>query len=218
MEKSIESIWKEGFLKSDALIAPKLNDLYSKKSEHVVDKFNRMFKTNIIAIVAGSFFIMLMALVVNIPAMGIGFFVLLNSLAFVNSKLMKGVHKIDKNVNSYQYLKTFDKWVKEMISYNIKFARIFYPLAFLSVVAGFWFGSFTGELPGEVFTKEVVTQFPNMMLVFGIPLYPLLGLILVMALLAFSAGGIYKWDLNLVYGRIFKKLESIIADMEELRA
>ena len=28
MEKSIESIWKEGFLKSDALVAPKLNDLY----------------------------------------------------------------------------------------------------------------------------------------------------------------------------------------------
>jgi len=39
MEKSIETIWKEGFLESDALVAPKLNDLYNQKSIHIVDKF-----------------------------------------------------------------------------------------------------------------------------------------------------------------------------------
>ena len=31
MEKSIESIWKQGFLNSDALVAPKLNNLYNQK-------------------------------------------------------------------------------------------------------------------------------------------------------------------------------------------
>ena len=51
MEKSIETIWKEGFLKSDTLIAPKLNDLYNQKSKHVIDKFKRVFKINLIAIV-----------------------------------------------------------------------------------------------------------------------------------------------------------------------
>ena len=29
MEKSIETIWKEGFLEKDVLLAPKLNDLYN---------------------------------------------------------------------------------------------------------------------------------------------------------------------------------------------
>jgi hypothetical protein len=29
---------------------------------------------------------------------------------------------------------------------------------------------------------------------------------------------IYRWDVNVVYGNVFKKLEEIIADMEELRA
>ena len=51
MEKSIESIWKEGFLKSDALVAPKLNDLYNQKSEHVVDKVNRLYTINLIVII-----------------------------------------------------------------------------------------------------------------------------------------------------------------------
>ncbi|MFT4738809.1 MAG: hypothetical protein ACI8QD_002937 [Cyclobacteriaceae bacterium] len=217
MEKSIESIWKEGFLNSKEFIAPKLNNLYNKKSEHIVDKFTRVFKINLIAIVAGSFFVMAMAWAVDIPYMGVGLFVLANTLAFINSKLMKGLGEIDKNVNSYQYLKTFDSWLKEMIAYNQKFARVFYPFAILSVAAGFWFGSFGGDIPGDMLVNELMISFPEMILLFGFPLYLCLGLILTMAVLAFSAGRIYKWDLNIVYGRLFKKLDEILADMEELR-
>ena len=44
MEKSIESIWKEGFLQKNAMVAPKLNNLYNKKSIHIIDKFKRMFQ------------------------------------------------------------------------------------------------------------------------------------------------------------------------------
>lgn len=51
MEKSIETIWREGFLKSDALVAPKLNELYNQKSIHIVDKFKSMYRINLIAIV-----------------------------------------------------------------------------------------------------------------------------------------------------------------------
>ncbi len=42
MDKSIETIWKEGFLRGDALVAPKVNDLYAQKSRHIVDKIQRM--------------------------------------------------------------------------------------------------------------------------------------------------------------------------------
>jgi hypothetical protein len=218
MEKSIESIWKEGFLNSDEFIAPKLNDLYNKKSEHIVDKFTRMFKINLIAIVGGSLVIMGMAWAVNIPYMGIGFIIMLNTLAFFNFKLMKGLINIDKNVNSYQYLKTFDNWLKEMISINEKFARILYPLIFLSLVAGFWFGPFGGDIPGDMLVNKLTTQYPDTVLVLGVPYYLWLGSIVIMSLLAFAGGRIYRWDLNIVYGRVIKKLNEILADMEELRA
>ena len=217
MEKSIESIWKEGFLNSDEFIAPKLNDLYNKKSEHIVDKFTRMFKINLIAIVGGSFVIMGMAWAVDIPYMGIGFFIMLNILAFFNFKLMKGLNNIDKNVNSYQYLKTFDSWLKEMVSINAKFARIFYPLIFLSIVAGFWFGSFGGDIPGDMLVNKLIAHYPDTVLVLGIPYYLWLGSIVIMVVLAFAGGRIYRWDLNIVYGRVIKKLNEILADMEELR-
>jgi len=218
MKKSIETIWKEGFLNSDSIVTPKLNNLYNKKSEHIVDKFIRMFKINLVAITIGSVFILAMSWLVHIPYMGIGFFVLLNTLAYFNFKLRVGSNKIDKNVNSYQYLKSFDLWLNEMISINQKFSRIFYPLAILSVVAGFWFGEIGGDIPGENFVQFLLEQFPNMILVFGFPLYLLIGLFTFLALIAYSAGTIYKWDLNIVYGRIFKKLDEILADMEELRS
>ena len=56
MEKSIESIWKQGFLENDAMVAPKLNNLYNQKSIHIIDKFKRMFKINLNALVIFSFF------------------------------------------------------------------------------------------------------------------------------------------------------------------
>lgn len=217
MEKSIESIWKEGFLNSSALVAPKLNDLYNKKSEHIVDKFTRMFKTNIIAVFLGSFIIVLISYLVKIPYMGIGMFIILNILVLINMKLMKGLNKIDKNVNSFQYLKTFDGWMKEQIATNEKLARFIYPLTFLSVFAGFWFGEFGGDMPGQNLVNELIVKHPDMLLVFGLPLYGLLGVVLIIVCSAYFGGRIYKWDLNVIYGRVIRKLDEIIKDMEELR-
>ena len=51
MNNSIEKIWKEGFLSNDALIAPKINDLYNQKSKNIVDKFEVVFKWNLIGII-----------------------------------------------------------------------------------------------------------------------------------------------------------------------
>jgi hypothetical protein len=217
MEKSIESIWKEGFINSDALVAPRLINLYNKKSAHIIDKFTRMFKINLIAIVGGSFAVVAMAFAVKIPYMGIGMFILLNALAMINFKLMKGLNEIDKNTNSFQYLQTFDNWMKTQTSLNTLFARFLYPLAVLSVIAGFWFGDIGGDLPGAVMVDELLLRYPDMLLVFGLPLYGLMGILLVLGLLFYFGGSIYRWDLNIVYGRVLKKLEEILKDMEELR-
>lgn len=54
MEKSIETIWKEGFMKNEALVGPKVTNLYNQKSIHFIDKYKRMFKTNLNAIAIGS--------------------------------------------------------------------------------------------------------------------------------------------------------------------
>jgi len=57
-----------------------------------------------------------------------------------------------------------------------------------------------------------------MILIFGVPLYGILGALLIVILLAFFDGKIGTWDLNLVYSRIIKKLYLLITDMDELKA
>jgi len=218
MEKLIETIWKEGFLKNDALVAPKLNDLYNQKSIHIIDKFKRMFKINLRAIVIGSIIILGASFIVGIPLMGIGLFLMSIVIVVVNKKLMNGLAKIDKNVSSYQYLKSFDNWMKEQLSVNTRMARFYYPFIFLSLVLGFWFGKFGVESPGEELVNNLLLNNPDIYLVFGIPVFLILGAFLVAGLLALVGGKLYKLDVNLVYGRVFKKLGEILADMEDLRS
>jgi len=213
MEKTIETIWKEGFLKSDALVAPKLNHLYTKKSKHIIDKFNRMFKINIIAIVAGSFLFLGFSLISGFPLMGISFFVILNIIAVVNKRLMKTLAQIDKNISSYQYLKSFSGWMKEQLAVNRRMARFYYPAIFLTMVLGFWSSS-----EGQNLYNEIIGNYNEIYMINGMPVFWLLGITLLASLLALFGGRIYNWDVGMIYGRVFKKLDEILADIEELRA
>ena len=217
MEKSIETIWKQGFLESNALIAPKLNNLYGKKSIDLVDKFKRMYKINIAAILAFSFIILPVSFLVKIPYMGISMFIVFVFVAFYSRRFKKRLDDMDKNINSYQYIKSFDKWIKDMISFNAKMSGYLYPYIFLSLLAGFWFGDFGGNIPGQDFVNKLVIDYPEMYTLFGLPVVGILGVIVILFLLAFFGGRIGTWDINLVYGRILKKLEGLLAEMEELR-
>ncbi len=161
MEKSIESIWKEGFLKSDALIAPKLNNLYNQKSKHIIDKFKRMFKINLIALVVFSVVVLIASFIVGIPYMGVPMFFLLNVIVIVNKRLMNGLEKIDKNVSSYQCLKAFDTWMKAQLSVNTKLAGFYYPYIFMSLVLGFWLMVVDGKLLGEAVVEKLITNYPD---------------------------------------------------------
>jgi len=217
MEKSIEDIWKEGFLKSDALVAPKINNLYNQKSIHIIDKFKRMFKINLIAIVAFSFIFLIVTFFNGMSITGIVFFVTLTVLVIINKRLFNDLEKIDKGVSSYQYLKSFNEWIKKQVSINKRFSTFMYPIIFLSMIIGLWFIDAEGIPLGERLVSEVLYGFPDIYLIQGIPLIAIIVIILIVGLLAIFGGRIYQWDLNLVYGRVFKKLEELMADIEELK-
>ncbi|WP_034058802.1 hypothetical protein [Lacinutrix jangbogonensis] len=218
MEKSIETIWKEGFLKNDALVAPKINDLYNQKSIHIIDKFKRMFKINLIAIVAFSFIFLIISFFVGIPITGAIFFVMLSALVIINKSLLKGLDKIDKGVSSYQYLKAFNQWIEKQVAINKRVSTFLYPIIFLSMVIGFWFKDAEGMFLGKRLVNEVLIGFPDIYLIQGIPLIAIIAIMVIIGLLAFFGGRIYQWDLNIVYGRVFKKLEELMEDIERLRS
>lgn len=218
MERSIENIWKEGFLKSDALVAPKINNLYNQKSIHIIDKFKRMFKINLIAIVVFSFVFLIISFFVGIPITGVMFFITLSILVFINKKLLNGLEKIDLGISSYQYLKVFNQWVKKQVSINEKISKFLYPIIFISMILGFWFKDAQGMPLGKRLVNEVLIGFPDIYLVYGIPLIGIVIALLMTILLGFFGGQIYKWDLNIVYGRVFRKLKELMNDIESLRS
>jgi hypothetical protein len=217
MEKSIESIWKDGFLNSNALVAPKLNNLYNQKSKHIIDKFERMFKMNLILIVLGSLIMLAASFVVGIPYMGVPLFIAMNVLVIINKKLLNSLQLIDKGMTSYDYLMAFDSWLKSQVSSNKKFARFFYPFVFMSLVAGFWMKK-EGELrTGDHVVNQLLLTYPELHLINGVPVIGIITVLLIAGALVLVGGRIYEWDLKLVYGRIIKKLDEMVADIKELR-
>ena len=212
MEKNIETIWKDGFLKNNALVAPKLNNLYHQKSKHIIAKFNRMFKRNLIALVLGSTLFLIYSIFFDMLILGIGTFIISNAIVIVNKRLMNSLKDVDKNVSSYQYLKAFNGWMKNQLSVNRKLARIYYPLFFIIAVVSIWFsGNF------QVFLSEILGKPHQIYLVNGFPVLWMLPVILIASLMAIFGGKIYNFDVNLIYGRVFRKLNDMIADIEELR-
>lgn len=217
MDKSIESIWKEGFLNREALVAPKPNNLHNQKSKHIIDKFKRIFRINLNAIVVGSLLFLGISFFMGIPLMGIGFFLTLSIIVVVNRKLFNELCKIDVSESSYQYIKAFDKWMKHQVSVNRIMARFYYPLFFLSTVVGFWHYYFNGKQLGVTITDTLILNFHGIDLFFGLPVFIILAVFITMVLLSYLGGRIYHWDLMVVYGGILRKLDELVADMENLK-
>ncbi len=218
MEKSIENMWKEAFLKSDALVAPKVNNLFNKKSQHIVDKFKRMFRINLNAMFVFAFIVLITSYFTGIIYLGIAMFPLFMTVIMVNRKLFKSIAHVDYSLDSYQYLKSFDSWLKEQIAVNTKMSRFAYPYVLLALMVGFWFVEQEGKFLGQVFLSDLIADNPDLYLVFGLPLIGIIALVFLLIFLGFIGGKLYVFEMNMFYGKVISKLDEIIADMEELRS
>lgn len=213
MDKTIENIWKEGFINKEEILAPKINDLYNQKSIHIIDKIKRMNKINLIAVAVGAPLFMVVTFFMKFPITGIATFIILALILYVNRNLMKGIDTIDKGNNSYEYLTSFNNWLKLQLSINRRMAGYYYPALFLAVVVGLWFS------PGiqQVF-QEILSKPNEIYLIENIPVLWTIPVAIITIVLAFAGGRLYDFDVKLVYGPVYKKLDDMIADMEELRA
>jgi len=139
-------------------------------------------------------------------------------VVIINKRLLNGLNSIDKGENSYQYLLAFNQWIKKQVAINKKMSTFLYPVIFMSLIIGFWFKDAEGIPLGERLVGEVLYGFPDIYMIHGIPLIGIVVAFLILGLLAFFGGRIYLWDVNIVYGRIFKKLDELLADLESLRS
>jgi hypothetical protein len=205
MKNSIEVIWREGFLNEKTLVAPKINDLYNQKSKHVIEKMKRMFRLNLIIIGSLSITLPIGYYFLNAFWQGAAASLLLLLTGWYSIHLMRGIETLDPGVTSLDYLKSFDRWLKDVLSKSEKVVRFTYPLYFMIATSTIW----------SVWNKQQehvveVNQKP-----FPVVVLVIAGMITV--LMFFFSDKIYQWDVRLMYGRIFGKLEETIAEMEKLK-
>ena len=212
MTKTIEIMWKEGFTHEVNLTAPKINDLYNRKSQNIVDKLQSMFALNIKAIIIGSAVMLAMMSLIGAPFLGLYICLLLIPLILIAKKELKKSFSVSKGESSYDYIVGFNCWLKTSIAAYARYYKVFYPMFFLGLATQ----AVVSDAGGKIISL-MIEVFPTNVLFLGLPYYLIIALSLLLFIVVYFAEAIYQWDLNIVYGRQFKKLEELIDDMEELR-
>lgn len=213
MKNSIETIWKEGFLNEKSLVAPKINDLYNQKSIHLIDRMKRMFKANLIAIVILSIVILVMYYFLDAIWPGVATAVLLLLTAWYSKRQMRGLKDLNQGSNSLDYLKSFDQWLKDAIASSQKVVRFSYPAYFLIACSTIW----TAYDKQPELSLKLQQAFPGLTFIGSVPLLAIITAGVLTALVFYFSDKIYRWDICLIYGRVFNKLEETIAEMEQLK-
>lgn len=209
MEKSIEALWKEGFLTSDALVAPRVNSLYDRKSIHMIEKFEKMFRNNIWGIILGASFLFIASYFAGALLAGTVVLLLMLYVAYTAYDELQALKKIDKGASSYIFLKSFKGWIDRSTERYGSMYRVVYPILLLTVYLGIWFS--------DVFEPKRELVIANSTDVFfGMHTYTTLVVLLAAVMMAIFSKAIHRRDVGIIYGQIIKKLDRAIAEMEEL--
>ena len=212
MKNSIEEIWKEGFLNEKSLVAPKINDLYNQKSKDLVDKMKRMYKINLIALVVMAIVFPIWYYFLDVIWQGVAFSILMLLTVWYSKRQKRSFKTLDHGATSLDYLKSFERLLKDSLSKGEKVLRFTYPLYFLIAISVIWSAWNKGPL-----TSKMYQEYPDVMFIGGVPLFAWIIAGVAFLLIFYFSGRIYRWDVGLVYGRIFRKLEETIAEMEKLK-
>jgi hypothetical protein len=205
-------MWREGFLDPDALVAPKVNDLYTRKSTHIVDRIQRMQRINEIAIVIGAPLMWAFLSAVGIPYTGAILCTAWVGLLVVRRLRVAKFDAPDSSLDSYQYLKAFQRWLKDRLGWGRRVQRHLYSVTFLALAIGI--GASAG---GQLLIRTIVESNPDVRLVNGVPLILIAGVVAATIVVDLLGGAIFDFDVNTVYRGVFRKLDQMVAEMEELR-
>jgi hypothetical protein len=212
MRKTIEATWREGFLNPDALVAPKVNDLYTRKSRHIVDRIQRMQRLNEIAIVIGAPILWVFLSAAGIPYAGAIICTVWVGLLVVRRLYVTKFDAPASSLDSYHYLKAFHGWLKDRMVRSRRVQRHLYAVTFLALAIGVG-----ASEPGQLLVRLIVERNPDIRLVNGVPLVLIVSVIAAAIVVDLLGGIIFDFDVNTVYRSVFRKLDQMVAEMEELR-
>ncbi|MEL7146980.1 MAG: hypothetical protein AAFO69_11465 [Bacteroidota bacterium] len=205
MEKSIESIWKEGFFKETSVDIPKVNNLYNRKSIHLMDKLLRTLEIDLWSIVPVAI-VITAGLVYQSGTLWIGLVTIsaCTALFFVGKAKVDQLKQLDKSSSCFHYLREVKKWIAQTVSYYTRLMAVGGPLFVLTVHLIILL-----TLPEGHQLTTVYERLGNSGTLWFIGLS--------MIATAFIVVAVYRLAVKLVYGPTLKKIEMMLEDLEVLR-
>ena len=90
--------------------------------------------------------------------------------------------------------------------------RHIYAVTFIALAIGI------GESAvGQLAIRQIVESNPGIRLVYGVPLILIVGIVVIAIVVELLGGVIFDFDVNTVYRSVFRKVDEMVAEMEELR-
>ena len=201
MDKSIEEIWSKGFQDEKHLIVPEINELYNKKSILTIDKLKSVSKKDNWSIIPLSIIILIFFIIKSKILFGLYISALMLSLFFLNKKKLKFLNTINTSQSCYEYLGK----LQEMIKNNVRFTTRLLAIG----------------LPFFGFVGLCIFIFESNMENFILETYSLKQLLIksVIILMSLSVIGIISFKLTnyLIYGRLLKKIDEMIDELNLLK-
>ncbi len=200
MEKSIETIWTKGFLMEESLAAPRINNLYQKKSKLLIEKLKRTYRTDNRSILPLAIIALVGFGLAGHIILGLYVMSLMMGMFLLNKQKLTSLEKISIDKTSYEYLIEYREMFLQLKKFYTQLLGFGLPIAALIGYALFFWNT------------SLLNDFLKLNAMY------IIGILLVLSLVL-SALGImsYRLSVKLIYGRFIQKLEEMIADMEELR-
>lgn len=200
MEKSIEQIWNTGFLKDDKLLAPKINNLYNKKSRLLIEKLKRTYTIDNKSIIPLAVVFFAVSAFFEHYLLGIYIVILMLGMFFLNRKKLRELEKISILNSNYGYLLEYRQMLEALQSFYTKLIALGLPVAGM---IGYYLYFRNTSMFNEFLLQDLWFQ---LSIILGIAI-----------LLAVIGVGAYRITTGIVYGSFLKKMNELIADMKELR-
>ena len=200
MEKSIEQMWSNGFLKNEKLLAPKINDLYNQKSQLLIEKFKRTYSIDNKSMIPLAVVFFGVSAFYGYLLLGTYLMCLTLAMFFLNRKKLKELESISIGASSYEYLLEYRQMIKKTVTFYTRLLGFGLPV--MGMIGYYLYFKNTPKFQ-EFLEKDLTGQ---LLLVFGIGI-----------LLAILGVGAYKITTHMVYGPFVKKMNELIKDMKELR-
>ena len=201
MDKSIEEIWSKGFQDEKYSIPAVINDLYTKKSILTVDKLKTVSKKDNWSIIPLSIITLIFFIIKSKLLFGLYISVLMLSLFFLNRKKLKFLNTINTSQSCFQYLGKLQEMMKNNIKFTTRLLGIGLPFFGYVGLCIFIFESNTENIILETYSsKQLLIK----------------SIIILMSL---SVIGITSFRLTnyLVYGRLIKKIDEMIDELNLLK-